>query len=200
MVRSFLSVLVFSLVLLAPGTLAAQVSISTGKLQPLGREQALDTLFAELAKAESQIQAQAIQKDIWEIWTYSGSPSIDLLMERSIEAMNSGEFEHALKLLNEMVRLAPTFPEAWNKRATVNYYLGDNTRSLADIAQTLSREPRHFGALSGLAMIFESQGDFINAAIARSRIQSLMPLVGRESPRAAEEEKTEEGTGEKTGE
>ncbi|MCY4039225.1 MAG: hypothetical protein OXF09_07185 [Hyphomicrobiales bacterium] len=200
MVRSFLSVLVFSLVLLAPGTLAAQVSISTGKLQPLGREQALDTLFAELAKAESQIQAQAIQKDIWEIWTYSGSPSIDLLMERSIEAMNSGEFEHALKLLNEMVRLAPTFPEAWNKRATVNYYLGDNTRSLADIAQTLSREPRHFGALSGLAMIFESQGDFINAAIARSRIQSLMPLVGRESPRATEEEKTEEGTGEKTGE
>lgn len=200
MVRSFLSVLVFSLALLAPGTLAAQVSISTGKLQPLGREQALDTLFAELAKAETQIQAQAIQKDIWEIWTYSGSPSIDLLMERSIKAMNSGELEHALRLLNEMVRLAPTFPEAWNKRATVNYYLGDNTRSLADIAQTLSREPRHFGALSGLAMIFENQGDFINAAIARSRIQALMPLVGREFPRATEEEKTEEGTGKKAAE
>lgn len=177
MAHSFLSVLVFSLALLAPGTLAAQVSVSAGELPHLGREQALDTLFAELSKAETQSQARAIQEDIWDIWTHSGSPSVDLLMGRSIEAMDSGELEHALELLNEMVLLAPAFPEAWNKRATVNYYLGDSTRSLADIAQTLSREPRHFGALSGLAMIFDDQGDFVNAAIARSKIRSLMPLL-----------------------
>lgn len=196
--RSFLSALVFSLALLAPDTLAAQISFSAGELRPLGREQALDTLFDELAKAKTQSQAKSIQDDIWEIWTYSGSPSVDLLMERSVEAMNSGELEHALKLLNEMVLLAPAFPEAWNKRATVNYYLGDSTRSLSDIAQTLAREPRHFGALSGLAMIFEDQGDFVNAAIARSRIRSLMPLVGEESPKANGEEKTEEGMEKKT--
>ena len=114
-------------------------------------------------------------------------------MERSVEAMNSGELEHALKLLNELVLLAPAFPEAWNKRATVNYYLGDSTRSLADIAQTLAREPRHFGALGGLAMIFEDQGDFVNAAIARSKIRSLMPLVGKESPEVTADGKTEKG-------
>ena len=181
MVRSLLLFLACSLTLLAPDTTAAQVS--RGEFAAPTREQALDTLFNALAKAETAGQANAIQREIWDIWTQSGSPSIDLLMERSIEAMDSREFDHALELLDEMVLLAPEFPEAWNKRATVLYYLGDGDRSVADIAQTLSREPRHFGALSGLAMIFEERGDFINAAIARDRIRSLMPLVPEEPPK-----------------
>lgn len=193
MVRPLLSVLVFSLALLAPGASAAQVSVSEDVSPPLTREENLDILFDELARAETPGQAETLQRKIWDIWKQSGSPSIDLLMERSIEAIDSKDFSHALELLDEMLLLAPEFPEAWNKRATVHYYLGDNTRSLSDIAQTLSREPRHFGALSGMAMIFEDQGDFINAAIARNKIGELMPLLREETPEAATEEKTEEG-------
>ena len=198
MVRPLLSVLVFSLALLAPGASAAQVSVSLDESPPLTREETLDLFFDELARAETPEQAEAIQRRILEIWKQSGSPSIDLLMERSVEAIDSKDFSHALELLDEMVLLAPEFPEAWNKRATVLYYLGDSTRSISDIAQTLSREPRHFGALSGLAMIFEDRGDFINATIARNKVRALMPLLREESPEAATGEKTGEENGKET--
>ena len=198
MVRPLLSVLVFSLALLTPGASTAQVSVSVDESPPLTREETLDLFFDELARAETPEQAEAIQRRILEIWRQSGSPSIDLLMERSVEAIDSKDFSHALELLDEMVLLAPEFPEAWNKRATVLYYLGDSTRSISDIAQTLSREPRHFGALSGLAMIFEDRGDFINATIARNKVRALMPLLREESPETATEEKTGEGTGKET--
>lgn len=198
MVRPLLSVLVFSLALLVPGASVAQVLVSEDTSPPLTREQNLDILFDELARAETPGQVEVLQRKILDIWKQSGSPSIDLLMERSIKAIDSKDFSHALELLDEMLLLAPEFPEAWNKRATVHYYLGDSTRSLSDIAQTLSREPRHFGALSGLVMIFEDRGDLINAAIARNKVRALMPLLREESPEVATEEKTEEGAEKET--
>jgi Flp pilus assembly protein TadD len=53
--------------------------------------------------------------------------------------------------------------------------LGDFEASLADIQQTLALEPRHFGALSGLSMIFENTEQFDRAIQAELLLLDLMP-------------------------
>jgi len=66
--------------------------------------------------------------------------------------------------LGHVISLAPEFAEAWNKRATAYYMMGDTRLSAADVRQTLELEPRHFGALSGLGLLY-GQHDKIGAAI-----------------------------------
>jgi tetratricopeptide (TPR) repeat protein len=55
-----------------------------------------------------------------------------------------------------VVELAPKFAEGWNRRATLHYMMGNYPRSIEDVHQTLELEPRHFGALSGLGMIYRA--------------------------------------------
>lgn len=148
------------------------------------REQELARLFADLAAATHPADAAGLRKDIWNIWMRADSPSIDLLMSRATDALEQDNLHHAIELLDTVTALAPTYAEGWNKRATALHarwqrenLAADLERSLADIARTLELEPRHFGALSGLAMIRDSQGDTAAAAAARARIRDLMPLL-----------------------
>ncbi len=120
--------------------------------------QRLDSLFARLKLADEQ-EAQSIQSDILEIWNDSGSASMNLILLRAHQAMAVGMLDIALNHLDDLVRLAPDFAEGWNARATVHYYRGNYEKSLADIQATLMLESRHFGALSGLGLVFLALGD-----------------------------------------
>ena len=80
---------------------------------------------------------------------------IDQNMTLGILTMNEGNFKISLSHFDKAVHLDPQFAEGWNKRATVYYLMGDFDTSVADIQKTLVLEPRHFGALSGLGMIYD---------------------------------------------
>ena len=84
---------------------------------PEEREKTLSDLYALLATADDEDSAKAIAEAIERIWLHSGSPTIDLLMERSMKAVTEKNQELALKLLDHIVELAPDFTEAWNRRA-----------------------------------------------------------------------------------
>lgn len=167
---------------------AEEPDLAPGESPPASPEQAeerredrLDTLFTRLAEAEGE-NWQRIQSDIWRLWSQSGSPSMDLLLRRAQEAMEAGQPELALRFLDDLVRLAPDFAEGWNKRATVHFRLGEYGRAVADIEHVLALEPRHFGALSGLAMILERLGNDQGAYQAYSEALEVHPNL----PGAAE--------------
>ncbi|MBT3360070.1 MAG: tetratricopeptide repeat protein [Rhodospirillales bacterium] len=122
------------------------------------REHRLDALFDLLKEAQTVADAQTIEVEIWKLWTVTGESELDSAMYSGIAAMRRGNLQRALNLFDQLTVDAPQFAEAWNKRATIHYMLGNHDASIADIMQTLTLEPRHFAALSGLGMIFANTG------------------------------------------
>jgi tetratricopeptide (TPR) repeat protein len=118
----------------------------------------LDELFAELSTAD-QKEAGRIEQQIWSEWSKSGSPAMDLLLERGRMAMQEGDLDAAIEHLTALTDHAPDFAEGWNALATAYFQAGEYGPSIEDIGRTLTLNPRHFGALSGLGMIFEELGD-----------------------------------------
>ena len=119
----------------------------------------LDKLFADLRRDPRHVSASATARMIWREWSASGSKSIDLLMSWAAKAMSRDEHSKALDLLDQVIVLAPDYAEGWNRRATLYYAMNDFGNSISDIESTLALEPRHFGALSGLAVILQRVGN-----------------------------------------
>jgi tetratricopeptide (TPR) repeat protein len=135
----------------------------------------LDTLFAGLKIAPDPESAKAIEDRIWALWMVSGSDTCNLLMGRVKAASDEKDYDLAIKLLDAVIAIKPDYVEAWNRRATIYYLLKDYGHSLADIREVLSREPRHFGALSGLGLILQDIGDDKHALEAYRKALAIDP-------------------------
>lgn len=133
---------------------------------------------------EAAARAEAL---LWELWCRSGVPEVDLLLRRGIEAMEGAGLDRALALFSEVVARVPGFAEGWNKRATARYLAGDYRGAVADCEETLARNPRHFGALSGQGLCHLALGEPREAAALFRRALSVHPhLAGpRQNLRAA---------------
>ena len=81
----------------------------------------------------------------------------------SAKALASGDIPSAVDHLSALIDHAPDFAEGYNMRATAYFQMGELGLSLADVAKTLALNPRHFGALSGLGMIFEELNELDKA-------------------------------------
>lgn len=114
----------------------------------------LDGLFNTLQNTHSETEARATERQIWQIWTEHKNPEIERLMQHGIAALSEDDQDEALAAFNEVVEHDKNFAEGWNKRATVEFVMGDYSASVEDIERTLALEPRHFGALSGLGQIY----------------------------------------------
>jgi tetratricopeptide (TPR) repeat protein len=119
------------------------------------RTKNLDFLFEALKAAPDADAAKLVEGRIWALWLASGSDTTDLLMSRVKKATDSKDTKLAIRLLDAVIELRPDYVEAWNRRATIHFGNKDYGRSLADIRQVLAREPRHFGALTGLGVIMQ---------------------------------------------
>jgi len=157
------------------------------------RKAELDAYFRRLKAAESEDQAAPLVAHIWEIWMNSGRPKVDELMQRAVIAMQLGEYDYALVQLDRMIAIAPDYAEGWNKRATVLYLKKDYDRSLADISETLKREPRHFGALSGRGMIHLARENWQGALEAYRAALAVNPFIEAGAELVGELERKVEG-------
>lgn len=117
----------------------------------------IDSLFMQLKDKDTE-NYEEIEEQIWSEWRKSGSPKSNLLLKQGMSAMAQGRLTASVNHLTKAIDDTPTFAEAWNMRATVFFLMEKYALSVSDIQQTLKLNPRHFGALSGLGMIFERSG------------------------------------------
>ena len=143
------------------------------------RTRNLDFLFGALKAAPDADSAKQVEARIWALWMASGSDTANLLMSRVKTATDGNELDLALQLLDSIVKLKPDYIEAWNRRATIHYMRKEYGDSLNDIRQVLSREPRHFGAMSGLGMILQEFGEDKQALEVFRRALDVHPNLQR---------------------
>lgn len=116
--------------------------------------QILDRLFSELADPANE-NWQYTEQNIWIQWSKSGSPAMDLLLERGRQAMATGDYAGAIEHLTALIDHVPAFAEGWNARATAYFQAGLFGPSIEDVRHVLLLNPRHFGAMAGLGMMLE---------------------------------------------
>ena len=130
---------------------------------------ALDSLFRDLKAAQSPQLVRQIESRIWGLWFETGSEKMDRMLQAGDIALSTGQYNRSYAILNGVIELRPDLSEGWNRRATLRYVMGDYEGSIADIAETLKREPRHFGALSGLGLCHLKLGNEEEALVAFER-------------------------------
>jgi tetratricopeptide (TPR) repeat protein len=99
------------------------------------------------------------------------------MMQWAQHAMEQQKYDVALDFLDEVITLQPNYAEGWNRRATVNFMMSNYAKSMSDIDHTLALEPRHFGALSGMAQILKNTGKKELALKAYQRVLDIYPMM-----------------------
>ena len=141
------------------------------------RDQMLAKLYARLAVTKDKHEGVMIAARIQTLQLRSGSATSDLLLNRAMDIAAKHNTSLALKLLDQVVVLDPTWPEGWNQRATVRFLVNDDAGSMRDIARVLKLEPRHFGALSGMAEILLRHGLDKDALVIDRRLLQIYPTM-----------------------
>ncbi|MEO1797479.1 MAG: tetratricopeptide repeat protein [Pseudomonadota bacterium] len=134
----------------------------------------LDPLFERLLTVAPEDHA-AIERRIWQEFAKSGSPAMDLLLERGESALQSEDYGGAIEHLTALTDHAPGFAQGFHLRATAYYNLGRYGPALADIERALALEPRHFAAMEGLGVILEELGYKEDALEVFMRVRAIHP-------------------------
>ena len=136
----------------------------------------LNNLFKKLNETENQDEIRDLISDIWNIWYEVDDPKVIEYFEKGIQAMNLRNYPLAIRFFNNLIEEDPNFAEGWNKRATVHFMMCNFDQSMQDIIKTLELEPRHFGALDGMGLIFIHQGQFQQAIDVYDKMLEIFPF------------------------
>jgi tetratricopeptide (TPR) repeat protein len=142
---------------------------------PKSAQEVRAELYARLAVSKDSDETDGLIGLLLSSYAQSGSDTADLLLQHARKAMREQNFDAARKILDTTVALLPDWPEGWNARATLRYLDDDFDGSMADIARTLKLEPRHLGALAGMAMILASRDKDEEALKVYERALSIAP-------------------------
>jgi tetratricopeptide (TPR) repeat protein len=122
---------------------------AAGTLGNAGDATAVPALIDALKDEDEPVRFIA-ERSLWAIWSRSGDPNTDALLQEGIHLLQSDRPDEAIVKFDEVLKAAPPFAEGYNRRATAYYLMGQYERSIADCEEALKRNPLHFGALTGL--------------------------------------------------
>ena len=138
----------------------------------------LNQLFFELKRNDNLKNADVLEKKIWAIWNkHPENIKLTEKLELGTELMYSGNYNYALTIFNNILNTDPDWSEAWNKRATLLFFMKKFEKSLTDIDKVLLIEKRHFGALSGQAQIYIQLQEYELAIDSLKKAREIHPAI-----------------------
>ena len=136
----------------------------------------LDQLFIEL-KTNDKTTSE-IEQEIWKLWnTHPNDKKLTKLLAKGSEYVNNHQFSEAIETFSDVINLDPKWAEAWNKRATVLYLIGEFQKSQNDIDKVLELESRHFGALAGQGLVNIQLKNYEKAIISYKKALEIYPSM-----------------------
>ena len=116
----------------------------TSSVSANDREIELDKLFLELKKNIPSLSSRIAQQ-IWTLWsTHPSDQKLTSLLDEGSRLVQDRQLKRAINVFSEAIELDPSWAEAWNKRATVYYMIGEFQKSQDDIDKVLELEERLF--------------------------------------------------------
>jgi len=141
------------------------------------RKDELNKLFREL-KIKNSDKTFEIEQKIWKIWsTHPEKNDLTSLLAEGSNLVNQNKLNEAEAIFTKVIKLDPNWAEAWNKRATVLYLLGEFQKSQNDIDKVLKLEERHFGALAGQGLVNIQLENYEKAIMSYEKAQKIYPTM-----------------------
>ena len=141
------------------------------------RDIQLNRLFNEL-KINNATLVYGTEQKIWEIWTtHPTDEKLTLKLSEGINLMQGNTLSESIEIFSDLIELDPNWAEAWNKRATALYLIGDYEGSQKDIDKVLELEDRHFGALAGQGLVNIKLENYEKAIESYERAQEIYPAM-----------------------
>jgi tetratricopeptide (TPR) repeat protein len=151
--------------------------LNSNTLKAENRDNKLNELFNDI-KINNKDLAYSIEKKIWELWsTHPTNNKLTIKLSEGSNLVKNNQLSKAVKIFTEVIEKDPSWAEAWNKRATVLYLLGDYKGSQNDIDKVLDLEERHFGALAGQGLVNIKLENYEKAIKSYKRAQEIYPAM-----------------------
>jgi len=149
---------------------------STSILTANERDAQLDKLFNELKRNTSS--SSSIVQKIWTLWsTHPTDQKLTSMLDEGSILVQDQKLNKAIKVFTEVIKMDPSWAEAWNKRATVYYMIGEFQKSQEDIDKVLELEKRHFGALAGQGLVNIQLKNYEKAILSYKKAQEIYPSM-----------------------
>ena len=137
----------------------------------------LNKLFDDL-KISSESSSFLIEQKIWKLWsTHPNDEKLTTLLAEGSAAVNNNQLTEAINIFTRVIELDPNWAEAWNKRATVLYMIGEYQESQNDIDKVLNLEQRHFGALAGQGLVNIKLKNYEKAIESYKKAEEIYPAM-----------------------
>tara|TARA_B110001450_G_scaffold209419_1_gene200359 strand:+ start:109 stop:660 length:552 start_codon:yes stop_codon:yes gene_type:complete len=151
--------------------------LNVTNLEANDKNKKLDRLFNDL-KFKNATLSYEIEQKIWELWsTHPSDKNLTTMLAEGSNLVNKQKFDQAIVVFSKVIDLDPKWAEAWNKRATVLYMVGEFQKSQDDIDKVLKLEERHFGALAGQGLVNIQLENYDKAIMSYKKAQQIYPKM-----------------------
>ena len=158
-------------------TLIILFVLNITNLEANDKNKKLDRLFNDL-KFKNATLSFEIEQKIWKLWsTHPSDKNLTTMLAEGSNLVNKQKFDQAIVVFSKVIDLDPKWAEAWNKRATVLYMVGEFHKSQDDIDKVLELEERHFGALAGQGLVNIQLENYNKAIMSYKKAQQIYPKM-----------------------